>query len=82
MAPPSSSDRWLELSVLDVLSRWPASARLFLRYRMACIGCDFSRFDRVGEALAVHGLDPQVFLEGLAAVADPDRDTLAQGEPS
>ena len=55
MAPPSSSDRWLELSVLDVLSRWPASARLFLRYRMVCIGCDFSRFDRLGEALAVHG---------------------------
>ncbi len=81
MDSPSSRERWLALTVIDILSRWPEASRLFLDRRMACIGCDFSRFDRLGEALAVHGLDPNEFLEGLADLAFPDRH-LAQGGPS
>jgi hybrid cluster-associated redox disulfide protein len=81
VAPPSVSDRWLGLTVVDVLSRWPAASRLFLQRRMACVGCGFSRFDRLDEALAVHGLDPGEFLEGLAAIDDTGRG-LVQGGSS
>jgi hybrid cluster-associated redox disulfide protein len=68
MNDSAESASWLQLSVLEVLNRWPASAQLFIRRRMACVGCAFSRFDRVGEALEVHALNPGEFLEGLRAV--------------
>ncbi|HLB65034.1 MAG TPA: hypothetical protein VJJ46_09340 [Anaerolineales bacterium] len=73
MTARSESAQWMELSVLEMLDRWPASAQLFLRRRMACVGCHFSRFDRVDEALEVHGLDPQDFLEALVAVIGSER---------
>ena len=73
MTARSESAQWMELSVLEMLDRWPASAQLFLRRRMACVGCHFSRFDRVDEALEVHGRDPQYFLEALVAVIGSER---------
>jgi hybrid cluster-associated redox disulfide protein len=81
MASPPGRQQWLALTVFDVLRRWPAAARLLLHRRMACVGCDFSRFDRLDEALAVHGLDPDEFLAGLAVLVDTDRQ-LAQGGAS
>jgi hybrid cluster-associated redox disulfide protein len=68
MTASPEAARWLELSVLELLTCWPASAQLFLHRRMACVGCDFSRFDRVSEALEIHGLSPGEFLEDLVAV--------------
>jgi hybrid cluster-associated redox disulfide protein len=81
VVPPSIPDRWLGLSIAAILGRWPAAAQLFFDRRMACVGCSFSRFDRLDEALAVHGLDPDGFLEGLAAIVDTEP-RLAQGGAS
>jgi hybrid cluster-associated redox disulfide protein len=78
MIAPAQTSRWLEMSVLEMLNRWPATAQVFIRYRMACVGCDFSRFDLVREALQVHGLSFQEFTQALAGVIDPEKNT---GQP-
>jgi len=63
----------LEWKVAEVIERCAGASVVFSRFRMACVGCHFSRFDRLDEALEVHGLDPQDFLEALVAVIGSER---------
>jgi hybrid cluster-associated redox disulfide protein len=61
----------LKLTVGDLLTRWPAGARAFVEHRMACIGCAFSAFDTLEEALDMHHVPAASFfrsLEGAASV--------------
>jgi hypothetical protein len=49
---------------------------------MACVGCDFSGFDTVVEALEVHGVPAQAFLDQLMAAmlsAPPSTSDPIQG---
>jgi len=41
----------------DILSRWPATADAFNRYRMACPGCVMAPFMTLSEACAAYDLD-------------------------
>ncbi len=75
----------LQLPIALLLSRWPRAAQVLLTFRMACIGCDFSGFDTLAEALEVHGLTAQAFLEELwtAILSAPtsSSDPTQGGEP-
>lgn len=51
----------------DVLRRWPATARVFLRRRMACVGCPASSVHLVREAAASYGLSSRELLAELRA---------------
>jgi hybrid cluster-associated redox disulfide protein len=53
----------------DVLRRWPATVRIFLDYRMRCIGCPIGCFHTVDDACREHGADRARFLADLRAVA-------------
>lgn len=44
------------LTVAEVLERWPATASVFVRRCMACIGCAMAPFDTLAEAAAVYGI--------------------------
>lgn len=73
----------LSWTVADTLTRCPASAAVFGRFRMACVGCVMAAFETVSEAAAVYGVDPQVFLgclqESVAATSGEQR--RGDGEP-
>ena len=45
------------LLVADVLSRWPQTAPVFLRRRLACVGCSLARFERIADVAASYSLD-------------------------
>jgi len=62
------------LSISDILSKWPETASVFLKFNMTCIGCYMSPFDTLEDALAVHGLPLDEVLEALnqcVAVSQP-----------
>jgi hybrid cluster-associated redox disulfide protein len=42
----------------EVLTRWPGSAAVFLRYGMACPGCVMAPMMTFEEAAAAYGIDP------------------------
>jgi hybrid cluster-associated redox disulfide protein len=50
------------------MRRWPKMLRVFLDYKMNCIGCPFARFMTVEEACREHGVDSGRFLADLNAV--------------
>jgi hybrid cluster-associated redox disulfide protein len=59
----------LKLTVGDLLTRWPAGARAFVEHRMACIGCAFSAFDTLEQALDVHHVPAASFFRSLEGAA-------------
>jgi len=57
----------LDLFMDEIMERWPATIKLFLEYRMACVGCSMSSFDTLGDALQAHDLPQEVVLRALNA---------------
>lgn len=54
----------------DVMRQWPSTIRVFLDYRMRCVGCPIACFHTVDDACREHGADNAKFLADLrAAVA-------------
>jgi hybrid cluster-associated redox disulfide protein len=58
----------LDDTVDEVLRRQPATFRIFLDYKMRCIGCPIARFHTIGEACRAHHVEPTAFLSALRAV--------------
>lgn len=54
-------------SVDDVMRRWPGTIPIFVRHRMACVGCAVGQYHTIAEASAEYGLIASVFLEELRA---------------
>lgn len=54
-----------EMTVEDVLTRWPETANVFGRHNMACVGCPVAPFYTVSEAAAVYKLAPADFVAEL-----------------
>ncbi|HSB88420.1 MAG TPA: DUF1858 domain-containing protein [Anaerolineales bacterium] len=59
----------MKLTIGDLLTRWPTGARAFVEHRMACIGCAFSAFDTLEEALDMHHVPAASFFRSLEGAA-------------
>jgi hybrid cluster-associated redox disulfide protein len=59
-----------ELTVTSVLSRWPQTIPIFLRHRMACVGCPIAPFETLTDVAAIYGLDLQCFLGELEQIIE------------
>ena len=56
-----------DMTVDQVMNRWTASIRVFMDFRMGCIGCPIASFHSVGEASREHKIDGQALLMSLSA---------------
>lgn len=54
-----------ELTVAEVLDRWPQAIPVFLRHRLACVGCAMAPFDTLADVAAIYGLQLSRFLDEL-----------------
>ncbi len=52
----------------DVMSSAPETIRVFLAFRMGCVGCPIACFHTVDDACREHRVDRDVFLEALRSV--------------
>ena len=64
-----SSQIGFEMTVDEVMRRWPATIRVFLDFRMNCVGCPIAGFHTVEDACREHGAVPGDFLSALRAYA-------------
>lgn len=51
-----------QTSVAELLRHNPKAAMVFLRHRMACIGCVMSSFDSLADAANNYAMEPVDFL--------------------
>ncbi len=56
------------LIVADVLARWPQTISIFMRHRMACVGCAMAPFETLAEVAAIYNIDLNCFLTELEQV--------------
>jgi hybrid cluster-associated redox disulfide protein len=49
----------------DIMRTAPHTIRVFLAFRMACVGCPIATFHTVDDACREHGIDRDKFLAGL-----------------
>jgi hybrid cluster-associated redox disulfide protein len=53
----------------DVMRQWPTTIRVFLDFRMRCVGCPITCFHTVADACREHAVDDGSFLRALRATA-------------
>lgn len=58
----------LDMTVDEVMSRWPASIRVFIDFRMKCVGCPIAAFHSVEAASREHEIYDPALLRSLQAV--------------
>lgn len=57
------------LLVDDVMTRWPATIRVFLDFKLGCVGCPIASFHSVDDACREHDIDAGSFMTALRGAA-------------
>jgi hybrid cluster-associated redox disulfide protein len=60
----------LHTTILELLTEWPTTAPVFIRYKMACIGCSMSVFETVSDAAKNYQMPVDQFLIELTREAN------------
>lgn len=58
------------MMVDKLLREYPQTARIFVDWQMACVGCPMSGFETVEEVAENYGKDPAQFVTDLETCAD------------
>ena len=53
----------------DVMRGSPKTIRVFLEFKMGCVGCPIATFHTVDDACREHEIDSKKFLQALSACA-------------
>lgn len=56
-----------DMSVDEIMRRWPATIRVMIRNGMLCIGCPIGTFHTVAEACVAHKVDEAAFSAELVS---------------
>lgn len=59
-----------DLTVAEVMARWPQTIPVFIHHRMACVGCAMAPFETLAEVAAIYDLDLNCFLGELQQFID------------
>ena len=51
--------------ITEVFNRWPATTQVFIKHRMACVGCPMSKYSTLEDAIHIYKLSPESFLAEL-----------------
>ncbi len=54
----------------EVMRSYPTTIRVFLDFKMACVGCPMAGFHTVDDACAEYGIERSAFLKALRDTAD------------
>lgn len=54
-----------DMTVDEIMRRWPATIRVMIRNRMLCVGCPIGSFHTVIDACTAHDIDVEAFAQEL-----------------
>ena len=60
-----------DMTVAEIMSRWPATISVFMAYEMRCIGCPIAIFHTLAEAAREHRLDLARLTSAIRCAAGP-----------
>jgi len=60
-----------EMSIGEVVQKYPQTVKVFLRHGLMCIGCAAARFENLEQGAVAHGINVEALLKDLNAVVEP-----------
>ena len=70
-----------DMSILEVVQKYPDTAMVFMYAGMGCLGCAAARFENIEQGCMAHGIDADKLVEALNEVAEAqDAEEAAENE--
>lgn len=60
----------VDTNIDDLIEHFPDVASVFVRHRMACVGCDLAHFDSVADACQWYSMPPATLLAEIRDVIE------------
>ena len=54
-----------EMTIGEVVARWPETAGTFMEWGMHCYGCAVARFENIEQGAVAHGIDADGLVKAL-----------------
>ncbi len=67
-----------QLTVSDLVTAWQETIPVFIRHRMACVGCPVSPFETLENVAVTYGLKLDAFLSELEAAISEHEQSVRQ----
>ena len=55
----------LHMTISEILDNWPEFIPVFLKHKMACVGCSMADFMTLEDALDIYKINEETFIEEL-----------------
>lgn len=75
------SDELGDLTVSEIMHRWPGAMRLFIDHRLLCVGCPIAPFHTLTDVAREHHVDEDDLIEMISALADPPATAVPVSTP-
>ena len=59
-----------DMSILEVVQKYPDTAMVFMYAGMGCLGCAAAHFENIEQGCMAHGIDPDALVEALNEVVE------------
>ncbi len=59
-----------EMSIIDIVQKYPESLEVFAKYGLGCVGCAAARFENLEAGAKVHGFDPDEMVAEINALLE------------
>jgi hybrid cluster-associated redox disulfide protein len=54
-----------EMSIGEVVMKWPESAGIFMAYGLHCYGCAVARYETIEQGAQAHGIDTESLIKAI-----------------
>jgi hybrid cluster-associated redox disulfide protein len=54
-----------DMSIIEVVQKYPDTVHVFMRHGLGCIGCALARFENIRQGAEVHGIDVDALVKDL-----------------
>ena len=61
-----------EMSIGEVVEKYPQTVEVFLRHGLMCFGCAVARFENVEQGALAHGIDVDALIKDLNAAVSAE----------
>ena len=61
-----------DMSILEVVQKYPDTAMVFMYAGMGCLGCAAAHFENIEQGSMAHGIDPDALVEALNEVVEAE----------
>ena len=61
-----------DMSILEVVQKYPDTAMVFMYAGMGCLGCAAARFENIEQGCMAHGIDVDALIDALNEVVEAE----------